>query len=282
MGVGATKGTFTVRLFDVVEDGEYYVEANGVRSPSGTLTVKDLPGVQRIGVELRFPSYMNMAPEVTEDGGDIAAPGGTTAVLRVHTTRPVTGGKLIFDGNVIVPLEPLDDSTVTARLSVRRDGFYRVELTADDGTVVRGTVEYAVDALEDAAPSVRIRQPGRDLRPTSVDEVLIEAEATDDYTSESWRSSIASTGARRSRSRSQRDRACGRAKSSHRTRSFSRRWRSPPEMWSATTRVRSTTISVRVPSLVRVTFNSSPFAPSVASTSRTSRVAAVAAVASRK
>ncbi len=181
MGAGASRGAFVVRLFDVAEDAEFYAEANGVRSLNGKLTVKDLPGVQRIGVELRYPSYMNLPPDVTEDGGDIAAPGGTTALLRVHTTRPVSGGKLFFDGSTIVPMERLDDSTVIARLTVRKDGFYRVELTSTDGTVVRGTVEYAVDALDDAGPSVRIRQPGRDLRPTSVDEVLIEAEATDDY-----------------------------------------------------------------------------------------------------
>ncbi|HYW50024.1 MAG TPA: DUF4175 family protein, partial [Gemmatimonadaceae bacterium] len=181
MGVGADSSSYVVRLLDVAEDAEYYAEAGGVRSPMGTITVKDLPGVERIGVELRYPSYMNLPPDVTDDGGDIAAPGGATAILRVHATRPVSGGTVVFDSGESLPLTRLDDSTVTARLTVRRDGFYRVELTSTDGTVVRGTVEYTVDALEDAAPEVRIRQPGRDLRPTNVDEVLIEAEATDDY-----------------------------------------------------------------------------------------------------
>ncbi len=181
MGVGSRRGNFVVRLFDVAEDAEYYAESGGVRSPIGRITVKDLPGVARIRIELRYPSYMSLAPEVTEDGGDIAAPGGTTATLRVHTTRPVSGGALLFDDRDTVRLQRLDDSTVTGKVTVRRDGFYRVELTATDGTVVRGSVEYAVDALEDAAPTVRIKQPGRDLRPTSVDEILIEAEATDDY-----------------------------------------------------------------------------------------------------
>jgi len=80
----------------------------------------------------------------------VALMSGTTALLRIHTTRPVSGGKLFFDGSTIVPMERLDDSTVTARLTVRKDGFYRVELTSTAGTVVRGTVEYAVDALDDA------------------------------------------------------------------------------------------------------------------------------------
>jgi len=181
MGVGVSAGAFVVRLFDVAEDAEYYAESGGVRSSMGRMTVKDLPGVDRIGVELRFPSYMNLPPEVTDDGGDIVAPGGAIALLRVHTTRPVSGGTLVFNDRDTVQLQRLDDSTATARLTVKRDGFYRVELTSPDGTVVRGTVEYAVDALEDAPPMVRIRQPGRDLRPTSVDEVLIEAEASDDY-----------------------------------------------------------------------------------------------------
>ncbi|MCC7051904.1 MAG: DUF4175 family protein [Gemmatimonadaceae bacterium] len=181
MGAGTAPGAHVVRLFDVTEDAEFHVEAAGVRSTMGRLIVKDLPGVERIGVELRFPGYMNLEPSVTDDGGDIAAPAGATALLKVHVTRPVSAGVLVFDAGPPVPLTRLDDSTVTAQFGVRRDGFYRVELTAPDGTVVRGTVEYIVDALEDAAPEVRIRQPGRDLRPTSVDEVFIQVEASDDY-----------------------------------------------------------------------------------------------------
>ncbi|MDZ7630824.1 MAG: hypothetical protein U5K74_05555 [Gemmatimonadaceae bacterium] len=44
MGAGASKGSFVIRLFDVSDDAEFYVEAGGVRSVTGTLTVKDLPG----------------------------------------------------------------------------------------------------------------------------------------------------------------------------------------------------------------------------------------------
>ncbi len=181
MGAGRDAGRFVARLFDVSEDAEFFVEASGVRSATGHLTVRDLPGVRRISVELRFMPFMNLPAEITDDGGDIAAPTGTTAILRIHATRAVRGGRLRFDGGAVVPLVRADDSTLTARLIVRRDGFYRVELEAEDGTVVPGSVEYVVDALEDAPPVVRLKKPGRDLRPSNVEEVLIEAEATDDY-----------------------------------------------------------------------------------------------------
>jgi hypothetical protein len=181
MGRGADSTAFVVRLFDIAANAEYYVESDGVRSATGKLIVRELPGVSRIGVLLRFPAYMGLPPDSIDDGGDIAAPGGTAAQLRVHATRPIMGGRLVFDQGDTVALTRLDDSTVTATFSVRRDGFYRVELLAIDSTAVRGTVEYAVDALDDAPPTVRIVKPGRDIRPTSVDEILIEAEATDDY-----------------------------------------------------------------------------------------------------
>ncbi|MBI3789725.1 MAG: DUF4175 family protein [Gemmatimonadetes bacterium] len=181
MGAGTAAGSYSARLFDMNEDADFFVEASGVRSATGHVSVRDLPGVARVGVELRFPAYMNLPAEVTDDGGDIAAPEGTTAILRVHATRAVKGGVLRFDGGAVVPLARADDSTLTARLVVQHDGFYRVELEAEDGTRVPGTVEYVVDALDDAPPVVRIRKPGRDLRPTNVDEILVEAEATDDY-----------------------------------------------------------------------------------------------------
>jgi hypothetical protein len=64
---------------------------------------------------------------------------------------------------------------------VARDGFYRLDLVASDGTAVPGAIQYVVEALEDQPPGVRIEEPGRDTKVTSVDEVTIAMRATDDY-----------------------------------------------------------------------------------------------------
>jgi hypothetical protein len=181
MGPGSDTTRFTARLFDLGEDTEYYVESNGVRSPPFTLTVKDLPAVRRMDLELRYPAYTGMAIEQLEDVGDIAAVVGSRATVRVRATRAVQGGRLVLDGDSTVALTLVDDSTLAATLDVRRDGFYRVELDATDGTRVAGNVDYVVDAIEDRAPQVVLRKPGRDVRPTNVEEVFIEAEATDDF-----------------------------------------------------------------------------------------------------
>ncbi len=181
MGPGTDSTRFSARLFDVGENAEYYVESNGVRSAPFTITVKDLPAVRRMDLEIHHPAYTGLAVEQLEDVGDIAAVKGARAVVKVRSTKAVRGGRIVLDGDSTVALSLVDDSTLSASITVRRDGFYRVELEASDGTRVAGNVDYVIDAIEDQAPQVVVRKPGRDVRPSSVEEVFVEAEATDDF-----------------------------------------------------------------------------------------------------
>ena len=181
MGLGSDTTRFSARLFDLDADVEYYIESSGVRSGVFKLTVRNLPAVRKIDLELRYPAYTGLEVERIEDGGDIAAVRGTRVRVSVRATMPVRAGRLVFEGDSSVAMQRSNDSTLVGELVVREDGFYRVELTAEDGTKVAGSVEYVVDALDDMAPTIAIRKPGRDIRPTNVEEVFVEVEATDDF-----------------------------------------------------------------------------------------------------
>ena len=181
MGTGPDSGRFEARLFDLDTDLEYYVESSGVRSGVFRLTVRDLPAVRSIDLDLRFPSYTGLEPERVEEAGDVAAVRGTRVRVSVRTTMPVRGGRMVFEGDSARAMQLTSDSTLVGEFVVRDDGFYRVELTAEDGTRVSGTVEYVIDALDDMPPAIALRKPGRDIRPTSVEEVFVEVEATDDF-----------------------------------------------------------------------------------------------------
>ena len=70
---------------------------------------------------------------------------------------------------------------MTGELRVQAPGFYRVELQAADGGMVRGSLDYAIDVLDDNAPTVTFKSPGRDIKVTSLEEVFAEVVAEDDY-----------------------------------------------------------------------------------------------------
>jgi uncharacterized protein DUF4175 len=172
---------FTARLFDLTSVTEYFVEADGIKSPAFRLSITDLPAVQRLTLELRFPAYTGLPPEKVDPGGDVAALVGTAVTVRASVTRPAQSASVRLDGGAAVPLTRDSLGRWSGSFRVKRDGFYQVDLVAPDGTLVPGSVQYVIEALEDRIPTVAIEQPGRDTKVTSVEEISIALRASDDY-----------------------------------------------------------------------------------------------------
>ncbi len=174
-------GAFEIRLFDLVERTAYYVESNGVRSSIFHLEVIALPYVRDLRLEYRYPSHTGLPGETVDDGGDIAAPRGTSVTVRATTTMPVKGGRIAIEGEPPVPMVLGADGTLAGTMTVTKSGFYRIELETTTGRTVRGSLDYVIDLLEDNGPTIAFTTPGHDSRVTSVEEVYVEVEASDDY-----------------------------------------------------------------------------------------------------
>ncbi len=174
-------GTFSARVFDLVRPTEYFVESEGVKSPAYRLGVTDLPAIQRLALTLRYPAYTRLAPETMDPGGDVAALTGTTVTVRSTLTRAAKSASLRLDDGTVIPFTADSAGRWSGSFRIAKDGFYRVDLVAPDGTPVPGSVQYVIEALEDHKPAVRIEQPGRDTKVTSVEEVTIALAASDDY-----------------------------------------------------------------------------------------------------
>ena len=174
-------GRYEVSLFDVREATEYFVESGGVRSAVYHIRVADLPYVKALALEYRYPAYTGLAPERVEVGGDVAAVRGTRVHVEATTTVPAAGGEIVLSNGARFPLARDSAGAWTGEFPIEHQGFYHIELKAPGGQAVNGSPEYAIDVLPDRPPSVRLTAPGRDTRPTSVDEVYVEARADDDY-----------------------------------------------------------------------------------------------------
>ena len=181
MAAGAD-GRHGYLLFDLDADTEYFVEAGDVRSEIFTLTVAELPYVDRMQLTLDYPAYTGLPDETIAEGGDITALRGTRVRVRVTSTLPVDGGGIVVDGADPVPLA-VDSVTgeLTGSFRVRSDGFYHIALAAPSGERVEASPRDEIDALSDGAPIVAFEEPGRDVQATAIDELFVEARAEDDY-----------------------------------------------------------------------------------------------------
>ena len=178
---GADSAQFTIRLFDLDHQTEYYVEAGPVRSPAFRISVADLPSVKQIDLEYTYPAYTRLAPHRVEDGGDIAAVRATKVTVDITPTIATTAGRIVLDGKDTIPLAPADSGKLAGEITVSRSGFYKVELADAAGRYVPASLDYAIDMLDDGAPSVSITKPGGDRKVSSLEEVFIEARAEDDF-----------------------------------------------------------------------------------------------------
>jgi len=178
---GDSTGAWTFRLFDLTAKAEYVVEANGIRSKQFAISIADLPAVERLVLELRFPSHTGLGTERQDPGGDIAVPRGTGVRFIVTPTRPAPAGRVITEAGDTVALKAGGEGLLEGSLRANQSGWYRIELQAPSGDFVEASLRYRIDLLEDVGPTVVFTRPGRDAQATTVEEVFTEARATDDY-----------------------------------------------------------------------------------------------------
>jgi hypothetical protein len=179
--VAADDGGFEAMLFDLSNQVEYFVRADGVRSGTFILRLVDLPYVQRLDLEYHFPAYTGLPPQTVENGGDIAAVRGTEVRLRAFPTIPTPRGQIVLDGSDPLPLARADDGTLTGALRVERQGFYQIEFEGLDGERVTASPQFTIDVLADQPPSVSFDRPGRDTTATPLEEVFVSVRADDDF-----------------------------------------------------------------------------------------------------
>jgi uncharacterized protein DUF4175 len=175
------KGVFEGIIFGVKNATEYFVDADGVRSATYTLKVVDVPYVDKLALEYKFPAYTGLDPEKVEDGGDIAVLRGTEVKVTITPTMKTKGGRIALNDKESVPLTAEADGTLTASFKADKDGSYHVELDAPNGERVAASPQYTIDVLTDRPPTISFARPGRDTSASAIEEVYAEASADDDY-----------------------------------------------------------------------------------------------------
>ena len=173
---------FTATVDGVDRDFHYVVSAAGTTSAEYAVTVLHPPRVEQIDLHYEYPAAFGMKPRDEEDGGDIYGPAGTRVRMTVRSTKPVRAARLALAGGNTIPLTwRADLKALQGDMTIAEDGSYRVVLADTDGLDNPGDTEYFIRTLQDGPPDVRITRPATDRQVTPLEEVVIEAQADDDF-----------------------------------------------------------------------------------------------------
>jgi hypothetical protein len=171
---------FTGYIRAISEPLEYFVLSGGARSPRHRIDVIVQPALERIDVTYHYPEYTGRAPHTVRDNGDIRAPKGTEVEIQLQVSNAPDGGRLVLDGDTYNGLQSDGEGAYRSAMTVQSNGRYRVELRTESGQLVAVSPEFSIEALEDALPSVALRSPGRDAQVSSLEEVDVTVDVSDD------------------------------------------------------------------------------------------------------
>ena len=172
----------------VREPLRYYVEAGRMRSREFSVGVVAMPTVESIRIEYEYPAWSGLEPRVEDPGGDVLAVPETDVTVILTTDKPVADGLLVIGGKEL----PLRGNQ--ARFAVQENTTYHVAAIYRDERV-RLTEDYFVTAIPDKKPEIKILEPGRDWRASSIEEVRVRVATSDDFGLRSVRLHYAVNGA---------------------------------------------------------------------------------------
>jgi hypothetical protein len=169
---------FEFRLYAVRGPLQYYVDAEGTRSGEHSITVVDLPRIERVKLTYEYPQWTGLDPKSDDVSRDIRAVEGTNVKVEVVSDAPLDAPALIVDGKngELVP----QGRTSTGAIAVTKPGRYQIGARVADEFVALSD-EYAIEIIPDEKPTIEIRKPGRDWRATSIEEVPVRIHAEDDF-----------------------------------------------------------------------------------------------------
>ena len=170
---------FEFAFAGVREPLRYYVTAGGIRSEEFEVNVVQMPHVEHLKLTYHYPAWTGMKPLIEDPGGDIRAVAGTEVEVEIETDKPLTEGILRVNSEESLRLQP-DGLRTTGRLKVGKEGEYFVAAMYR-GEIVRLTQDFFISVVPDKKPVVKFLRPGRDSKATSIEEVVTEFQARDDF-----------------------------------------------------------------------------------------------------
>ena len=175
--------TFAGRVANVERDLSYRIEFAGRSSETYRVTVFEFPEVLRADADLRFPSYTGLTPKTVEDVRHVTAVEGTELTLRLRLNKQVATARLVDGDGEVVDLAPRADrgGTYEANFTLSAPRRYRVDLVDAEGRANPFPTELAINVTRNRPAEVRATRPGRDSRVSSIEELALAAEHTDDY-----------------------------------------------------------------------------------------------------
>ena len=169
-------------LLEVTEDGLYRVEYGKDKTRDYKITVFEYPALARADASLRYPEYTGLTNKNIPDTLRVTAVEGTRLTYTLELNKPVVRARLVAKGGASLPLAAQTNAVAVLRdFTLTNSARYSLELVDAEGRTNKSPADFTIQVLTNRRPDLKLAFPRGDQRVSRLEEMQLQAEATDDF-----------------------------------------------------------------------------------------------------
>jgi hypothetical protein len=171
------------RIPEVRGDFKYRVEHDGESTREYSVTVYDLPRLERADAHLVYPEYTGLDGKTIENTRRVSAVEGTRIRYVMELNKPVTSAAWVDRDQETVAFQPVvgRSNVVELEFTLAHNARYRLQLVDDAGRTNRAPEQFVLEVYTNRAPELKLVSPGGDDRVSPLEEVKFRGRASDDF-----------------------------------------------------------------------------------------------------
>ncbi len=155
-------GKFSFLLSGVRNRTEYYCSAEGIESEKFVIEVVDKPVLQAFSLTVTPPAYSKLPVMQMQDNGNITTLFGSTISLRLQASKFLKSAFLFFDDSTKLKMNT-SGVNASVSFSARQEKNYQIMIEDELGNQNTSPVSYSIKLQSDAAPSINILSPNKNI-----------------------------------------------------------------------------------------------------------------------
>lgn len=173
------------RIPNIDQDLTYHVEFDTQTSDDFSVTTFTYPELVKADANIEFPTYTELEPETLEDVRRLSVVEGSNINFDFLLSKELKSAAFVAeDGErieLVVDTQAPNNRTLAYTPDQPEKRKYQLELIDLQGRKNRNVPEFVIQVLPNLPPKLKVEFPSRDLRISPIEELALQANASDDF-----------------------------------------------------------------------------------------------------
>jgi len=172
---------FGASIPEVAQAGVYHIEYGRKKTRDYRIAVFEFPALVRADAQLRYPAYTGLTNRTIPDTLRVSAVEGSRLTYTMQLNKPVVQARWVGKEHSLALAAQSNAVALLPDFLLITNARYSLELTDADGRTNKFPTDFVLQALTNQRPDVKLVFPRGDPRVSRLEELQLQAEASDDF-----------------------------------------------------------------------------------------------------